>query len=177
MDAYIHRKDLAELCCSAGDELVVDVEVAHLVALPVGVDLLEHRLVVQVQAAVAALVHDPRHDGRARRTVLHPYALAAGGLALLPGGPAEGRPAVLLPPRQRLVGVPRGAVRAHAVQVPPVLRRVVQVVRRPHVRRLLRRRHGRHRAEHARHRQRRPSSGDHHRRRSSHRRCLFSLPN
>ena len=59
---------------SAGDELVVDVEVAHLVALPIGVNLLEHRLEVQVQAAIAALVHDPRHGRCAGRTVRHLYA-------------------------------------------------------------------------------------------------------
>ncbi|KAG0530414.1 hypothetical protein BDA96_05G184300 [Sorghum bicolor] len=152
---------------SAGDELVVDVEVSHLVSLPVGVDLLEHRLVVEVEAAIAALVHDPRRDGRPRRAVRHPDALAAGGLPLLPRGPAEGRPAVLLPPRQRLAGVPGGAVGADGVEVPVVLLRVVVVVRRPHVRRLLRRRHGRHRAQHdgGHHQRRRPSSGDHHRRR------------
>ena len=63
---------------SAGDELVVDVEVSHLVALPVGVDLLEHRLEVQVQPAIAALVHDPRHGRRARRMVRHLYARSMG---------------------------------------------------------------------------------------------------
>ena len=51
---------------------------AHLVALPVGVNLLEHRLEVQVQAAIAALVHDPRHGRRARRMVRHLYARSMG---------------------------------------------------------------------------------------------------
>jgi hypothetical protein len=63
--------DSDQMHASTADELVVDVEVAHLVALPVGVDLLEHRVEVQVQAAVAALVHDPRNNRRARRTVPH----------------------------------------------------------------------------------------------------------
>jgi hypothetical protein len=58
---------------SAADELVVDVEVAHLVSAAVGVDLLEHRLEVEVEAAVAALVHDPRRRRRARPAVRHLY--------------------------------------------------------------------------------------------------------
>ena len=56
---------------SAAYELVVDVEVAHLVAVAVGVDLLEHRLEVEVEAAVAALVHYPRRRRRTRPAVRH----------------------------------------------------------------------------------------------------------
>ena len=44
---------------AAVDELVADGEVAVPDARPVGVDLAERRVVVQVQPAVAALVHDP----------------------------------------------------------------------------------------------------------------------
>jgi hypothetical protein len=79
-------------------------------------------------------------------------AAAASVLAPGPGGPAEGGPTVLLAPRQRVVLVPPGAVGADAVQVPAVLRRVVQVVRGAHVGRGLRRRHGREGAEEGGHR-------------------------
>ena len=44
------------------DELVVDGEVAGIDALAVGVERLERRVVVQVQPAVAALVHDTVSD-------------------------------------------------------------------------------------------------------------------
>jgi len=56
---------------SAAYELVVDVEVTHLVAAAVGVDLLKHRLEVEVEAAIAALVHDPRRRRRTRPAVRH----------------------------------------------------------------------------------------------------------
>ncbi|CAN6372659.1 unnamed protein product [Urochloa humidicola] len=47
---------------AAIDELVADSEVAIVDALHVGVDLAERRVVVHVEPAVAALVHDP-HRG------------------------------------------------------------------------------------------------------------------
>lgn len=56
------------------------------------------------------------------------------------GGAAERRPAVPPPPLQRHVGVPRRAESARRAQVPVDLRWVVQVVRRRHAARLLRRR-------------------------------------
>ena len=66
-------------------------------------------------------------------------AAAAGRLAVRAGGAAERRPAVLGPPRERLAGVPGGAVGAHGAQVPAVLSRAVVGVGRPDVARLLRR--------------------------------------
>jgi len=95
----------------------------------------------------------------------YPDTSATGGLACGSRGPAEGGPAVLLPPRRRLAGVPGGAVGADGVEVPVVLLWVVQVVRGADVGRLLR--HGRRRrggAEEGGHRER-PRAGDHHRRR------------
>ena len=67
-------------------------------------------------------------------------AAAAGRLAVRAGGAAERRPAVPLPPHQRHVGVPRRAEDAGDSQVPVDLLWVVQVVRRRHAARLLRRR-------------------------------------
>lgn len=68
----------------------------------------------------------------------YPQALATGVAAGRADGAAEGGPAVLLPPGQGLIGVPRRAVGANTVQVPVILSRVVVVVRRPDVGRLLR---------------------------------------
>lgn len=49
------------------------------------------------------------------------------------GRTAEGGPSVLLPPLERLVRVPCGAVRAHGAEVPVVLLGIVEVVRRPDI--------------------------------------------
>jgi len=83
---------------AAVDELILDGEVAVLVALSALVDLAEGRVVVHGQPTVAALVHDPHCDGCARHIVRHHEALAAGVLACGSNGAAEGRPAVLLAP-------------------------------------------------------------------------------
>jgi len=56
---------------AAVDELVADGEVASIEARTVGVQRLERRVVVQVQPAVAALVHDPHRQRRPRRRVRH----------------------------------------------------------------------------------------------------------
>lgn len=56
---------------SAVDELVADGEVSVIDALPIGVDLAERRGVVHVQPTIAALVHNPHLDRRARRLVRH----------------------------------------------------------------------------------------------------------
>ena len=85
--------------------------------------------------------HDPRRDLRPRARVGHPDAPPAGRLAAGACRAAERRPAVLGPPRERLAGVPGGAVGAHGggAQIPAVLSWAVVVVGRPDVARLLRR--------------------------------------
>jgi hypothetical protein len=85
----------------------------------IGVELVEHEG-VQPDTAELEPVQDPH-----RRRVRHQEAAAAGRLAPRPSRAAERRPAVLLPPRQRHVGVPRRAVdpqgperERHRVRVP-----------------------------------------------------------
>jgi hypothetical protein len=56
---------------STTDELVIDLEVTHLVATTICVDLLEDGLVVQIQPTIAALVNNPRNYCRTCSPVLH----------------------------------------------------------------------------------------------------------
>ena len=107
-----------------------------LVATAVGVDAVEDAL-LEIEPAVGALIDDPHRRLGAGAGVGHAQAAPAGVAPAWPDGPAEGRPAVLLAPRQRLVGVPRSTESADSEQVPVVLGGVVNVVSGPHVGRRL----------------------------------------
>lgn len=93
---------------TAIDEVIVDEEMALSVAVAVGVQPLEHSD-VQVQAAVAALIHNPHRLLGASAGVGDSEAAAAGGLTPRAHGAAEGGPAIFTAPGERLVGVPGGA--------------------------------------------------------------------
>lgn len=82
-----------------------------------------------------------------KKNTSYQKALATGSFARRTDRPTEGGPVILHPPRERHVGIPGGAVDARGDQVPVVGRRIVDVVRRPHIRSTLRGRRRRGRAE------------------------------
>lgn len=129
------------------DELVIDLEVTHLVATTICVDLLEDGLVVQIQPTIAALVNNPRNYCRTCSPVLHLDTLATRVSAPRTSRSTEGGPSILLAPRQRFVGIPCGTICAHFVQVPVVLLWVVIMIRGSHVGCFLCSSHGRGSAE------------------------------
>lgn len=89
----------------AVNEVIVDHEVALSVAVAIGVELLEDTN-VQVQAAIATLVHDPDGLLSAGTSVGDKEAAAARGLTVLAHWATEGGPAILAAPREWLGGVP-----------------------------------------------------------------------